>query len=168
MNLFAQILFTFFFAVGSFSICSAQTNTGKNNQLRNKSTVESIFLNRNGKFIKARLDASATDISRPQIVELEFNGFWKGGGKPTNLQAEIVGAGDKRLTGNTDFSVKQCYREDKIECYEFLFTLSVTFETMEKLLKSESITMTFNDIPLELTAEEINRLRDFVKSVGKQ
>ncbi len=136
--------------------------------LTNKSTVESVFLNRSGKSIKASFEVLSSENIRPRTIKLEFNGFWKGGGKPTNLQAEIAWGENERLTGRTDFSVKQCYREDKIECYEFLFTLPVAYETVENLLKSENVTMTFNDTALELTAQEINRLRDFVKSAEKR
>lgn len=154
MKLFARILFASFLAVACSNIGLAQTSI-------------STFLDRDGKSITARLDAPKGAINRPRIVELQFIGFWKSG-KPTNLQTEIVWGENKRITARANFSVKRCYREDKIECYELVFTLPVAYETIESLLKSEKVAITFNDTSLKLTAEEINRLQDFVKSVEER
>jgi len=169
MKLFAQILFTISIAVASLSVCAAQTTSSKPakivgdakvSQSKDKPMVESVFLNRNGKFIKASFNAPTTEMTKPRIVKLEFNGFWKGGGKPTNLRAEIMWNENESFAGETVFTVKQCYREDKIECYEFLFTLSVPYETFEKLSKSENVTINFNETPLKLTTDELNGLRN--------
>ncbi len=180
MKQFAQISFALFAVIFGVGICSAQSTpaisrtptetfgNAKVYRLKNKLTIEADLLNRDGKSIKVTFDSPIAKVTKPGMVNLEFYGFWKGFGKPTNSQTEIVWGAGERLAGESNFQSKSCYSPDGIECYEFLFSLPIAYETIEKMSNSENVTITFGEITIKLSSAEIRSLRDVEESFAKQ
>ena len=180
MKQFAQILFAFFAVIIGVGICSAQSTSStpptpsetfgnaKVYRLKNKLTIEADLLNRDGKSIKVTFDSPTAKVTKPGMVNLEFYGFWKGFGKPANRQTEIVWGAGERFAGESDFITKPCNSSDGIECYEILFSLPIAYETIEKMSNSENVTITFGEITIKLSSEEINGLRDVEQSFVKR
>lgn len=137
-------------------------------QIKDKLTVESAFLNRDDKSIKVTFDASRQKITKSGMVELEFYGFWKGFGKPTDGRTEIVWGAGERFAGEAKFAAKSCYASDGVPCYEILFSLPIAYETIEKISSSENVTISFGEITIKLSSEEISRLRDLEQIIEKR
>jgi peroxiredoxin len=137
-------------------------------RIKNKLSIESILSNRDGKFVKVTFDASTEKITKPGMVKLEFYGFWKGFGKPTDRRTEIVWGAGERFAGEADFIIKSCYSSDGIECYEILFSLPIAYETVEKISNSGNAAISFGEITIKLSSEEISGLRDLEQIIEKR
>ena len=180
MKQLARILFAFSLVVVGIGICSAQSTSSttatptetignaKIYRLKNKLTIEADLLNRDGKSIKVTFDSPTAKVTKPGMVNLEFYGFWKGFGKPTNRQTEIVWGAGEKFAGEADFITKSCQSSDGIECYEILFSFPIAYEKIEKISNSENVTITYGEIAIKLTNEEIRGLRDVEQSFVKR
>ena len=102
------------------------------------------------------------------IVYLEFHGFWKGFGKPTSRQTEIIWGAGERFADEADLITKPCYSSDGIECYEILYSLPVAYETIKKISNSENVTIAFGELAIKLSREEIIGLRDLERSIERR
>lgn len=137
-------------------------------RLKNKLSIESDLINRDGKSVKVTFDASTEKITKPGMVKLEFYGFWKGFGKPTDRRTEIVWGAGEKLAGEADFIIKPCYSSDGIECYEILFSLPIAYETVEKISNSGNAAISFGEITIKLSSEELGGLRDLEQIIEKR
>ena len=180
MKLLAQILFALSIVVVGVSFCLAQSTlstpatptktigNAKIYRLKDKMTVESVFLNRDGKSVKATFDSPTAKITKPGMLDLEFYGFWKGFGKSTDKHTEIIWDRGEKFTGEADFKARLLNSKDEIDNYEILFSLPIAYETIERIANSENVSITFGDTTIKLTSEEISRLRDLEKAVEKR
>ncbi len=179
MKLLAQILFVVTIVAVGIGLCPAQSTlsipatltktigNAKIYRLKDKLTVETIFFDRDGKSVKAVFDSPTTKVTKPGMLDLEFYGFWKGFGKPTDRHIEIVWGANGKFAGEANFTARLLKSEAEIENYEILFSLPIAFETIEKIANSEDVSITFGDTTIKLTGEEISRLRDLEKTFGK-
>ena len=180
MKLLTQILFALSIVVVSVSFCLAQSTlstpvtptktigSAKIYRLKDKTAVESVFLNRDGKSIKATFDSPTTKITKPGMLDLEFYGFWKGFGKSTDKHTEIVWDGGEKFADEANFTARLLKSEDEIENYEILFSLPIAYETIERIANSDDVSITFGDTTIKLTSEEISSLRDLERTIEKR
>lgn len=71
------------------------------------------------------------------------------------------------MKGEAKVVMASCNPKQEAECYEILFSPPMPYADFENLLKAKKVKINFGETVFELTAEEVDGLKDLQRALGQ-
>lgn len=139
-------------------------------EFKAKTTAESVFLDRHGnQIIRATFDVPADRAGKkPEGVQFLYQSLSYQGFKYTDNHQVVITLNNKKTIRNeAKIIMASCHPVRFTECYEILATPLLPFSDFKAMVKAKKVKIQFGETVLELTAEEIEGLRDLKRTLDK-
>ena len=135
-----------------------------------KTTASSLFLSRNDKqSIRARFEVPIEQAGeKPKSVQMFYHSFSDNGFKHEDNHKVAIVLDDKdTIESEANLVMAACSPKKENEYNEVILSQPIAFADFEAMLKAKKVKIQFGETVFELTAEEIDGLRDLQRTLDK-